>query len=131
MEFPGLSSLRGHLPFSKTELRQETVGVGGQLNRTHPQPWGATVISTLIQAQSGLPSHKEDGAPWGTDQQPRVGEGLGQDLAPAWLGSAFPLVALPSGKVLLGVHLRLFAVPSCHLVELHPWGLSPGLEHLL
>lgn len=69
-------------------------------------------------------------APWGMDRQPRVGKGLGQDLAPARLVSAFPLVALPSGKVPLGVHPRLYAVPSCHLVELHAVGLIPWARTL-
>lgn len=76
VEFPGLSSLRGHLPFSNPELRQETVGVGGQLNRTHPQPWGATVISALMRAQSGLPSHMEDGGSLGNGSAASGGRGL-------------------------------------------------------
>lgn len=75
-KFPGLGSLTRHpapAPFSKTELRQETVGGGGQLNRTRSQPWGSTGAGTEWAPPAIL---SKAVATWGTDWQPQRGQGL-------------------------------------------------------
>lgn len=121
-EFPDPSSLTRHHPFSKTELRQETVGGGGQFNRT--QPRGSTGASRV-----GSPSHAEQDSGYLEQiSSLSVGKSLGQDLAPAQLGSALSFCgfAICEGPTGCSSQVLCLFLPAIWL-RCVQWGLSPEI----